>query len=273
MNYRKYGDDVDFELYNLKANENLCYEHLNADFINREIEHNGEIRKCTYCHKSRKTYKLSQVLELLIVGIEYLFEDPANSRYLNKESLHGFDGNTFNFYEIWYDDYLELKIDDSQLFDDIYNYLNNDSIYCYKDEFTSEAEFLDDLWSLFKKTVKHNARYVFHFEDVFKAHGYTDPVDILSMVQNLIHNLDIFTYLKKGTNLYRCRQHENLDDIKEDYQLASVPDVYNKKNGRMNPAGISMFYCSKNKSLSIKEVVDQTNTSKPYYTTGTTNTA
>ena len=36
----------------------------------------------------------------------------------------------------------------------------------------------------------------------------------------------------------------------------------------MNPAGISMFYCSKSKDLTVKEVVDYSDGERPFYTTG-----
>ena len=264
----KPGNDVGDELYNLETTEYICSQHIKDDFIKKYIKNNGTKGKCDYCDKRINVVELSVVLELLITGIDYLFEDPNESRYLNKEGLHGLDGNTFDFYDLWYEDYLDLRINDTTLFEDIYNYLSNDRLYCYLDEYGSETDFLNDSWSHFKRIVKHKARFVFHFNDIFSNYNLVDPISILDKVQNSIIKFHLITELKKNTALYRCRQHKTEKEVKLAKHLASAPQNLSKANGRMNPAGISMFYSSKSKELTIKEVVDFTDKSRPFFTTG-----
>lgn len=264
----KPGNDVDFELYDLDTTESVCSQHIKDDYIKKFIQKNGTKGQCDYCDKKINVIELYKVLELLITGIDYLYEDPANSRYLNKEGLHGFDGNTFDFYDLWYEDYLDLRIESTELFEDIYKYLKNDSLYCYIDEYGSETDFLNGSWSHFKRIVKHKARYVFHFNNVFSNHNLVDPILILDKVQNSIIKFNLITELKENSTLYRCRQHTTKNEVNLEKHLASTPLIFSKSNGRMNPAGISMFYCSKSKDLTIKEVVDFTDKSKPFYTTG-----
>jgi hypothetical protein len=266
--YRKFGDDFDFQLYDLETSEYVCANHIDEDFIKNKIRKEGEIGKCTYCKKKRTVVPLSLLLETIIIGIDYLFEDPANSRYLNKEGLHGFDSDTFDFYDLWHDDKLGLVITDNKLFDDIYKYLSNDSIYCLKDEFYSESEDLDSLWNQFKETVKYKARFVFYFKDIFKEFQYIDPFYILKRIQKSIDKFNLITELSANTKLYRARQHSNINDIKSIEKIASAPQDLAKAFGRMNPSGISMFYCSKNKELTLAEVIDKSASDKPYYTTG-----
>ncbi|MCG8806503.1 RES family NAD+ phosphorylase [Tenacibaculum finnmarkense] len=264
----KPGDDVDYELYDLDTTELVCSQHIKDDYIKKFIQKNGTKGKCDYCDKNINVIELHKVLELIITGIDYLYEDPVNSRYLNKDGLHGFDGNTFDFYDLWYEDYLDLRIENTNLFEDIFKYLENNSLYCNIDEYGSETDFLNDSWSHFNRIVKYKARFVFHFSDIFSNHNLVDPISILDKVQNSIIKFNLITELKENSILYRCRQHTTENEVNLAKHLASTPLNFSKANGRMNPAGISMFYCSKSKDLTIKEVVDSTNKSKPFYTTG-----
>jgi hypothetical protein len=263
--YPKFGDEVDYQLYDFDAHQKVCKQHIDNVFFINYISEKGELGKCSYCNKNLKVVDLSEILELIVVGIDYLYEDPVNSRYLNKDGKHGYDGNTFGFYELWEDFALEITKD--ELSEDIYQYLENDSIYCEKNEYTSEEEYLGELWNLFKHTVKHKARFVFYFEKIFSNYLFTDPIAILSQVQNSILALNLLMQIPAGTRLYRCRQHTLDTPVKEAKDMASAPQEYSKANGRMNPAGISMFYSSQHKDLTIKEVVNFTDSTKSYYST------
>jgi RES domain-containing protein len=264
---RKPGDDFDVEIYNFDTTEFVCPNHFQDSFINKKIKEVGSKGICSYCNKNRIVIELSELLKLIVIGIEYLFEDPNDSRYYNKDGIHGFDGNTFDFYDLWYEDYLDLRIENNKLIEDIYSYLSNDTLYCFKDEYTSESDYLDSIWTEFKETVKHNARFVFHFKGLFKGSDYSDPIDILNKVQNSILKFNFISELPANTILYRARQHSKPKEISKANEMASTPVFLSKANGRMNPAGISMFYCSKSKGLTLKEVVDFNDTKKPYYTT------
>ncbi|MFY7728165.1 MAG: HEPN-associated N-terminal domain-containing protein [Flavobacterium sp.] len=260
--------EVDFSLYNFETAETICDSHIDDDFIKSQIKSNGVRGKCSYCNKFKNIVELSFALELIVVGIDYLFEDPNDSRYYDKDSEYGFDGNIMNFHSLWYDDLLNLNINNSQLAEDIYRYLNNDSLYCYKNEFYSESDDLLDLWSTFKDTVKYKARFVFHYEDVFKkSYHFFNPVDVLDNVQHYIQRLNLFTFLPANSKLFRTRQHQKKTEIKSAEDITSVPKEYSKTNGRMNPAGISMFYCSQDKELTVKEVVDFKSMKNKFYTT------
>lgn len=78
---RKYGDEVDEEKYDLNTSKNICSNHIGDEYIKNEILEKGIKGKCDYCNKTRsKVVKLSEVLKLIIVGIEYLTEDPKVSK-------------------------------------------------------------------------------------------------------------------------------------------------------------------------------------------------
>lgn len=254
------------QLYDFDAKEFVCAHHIDEDFIKKYIISNGKKGKCDYCDKTRKVISLSEVLKLIVVGINYYYEDPNNSRYINHDAEYGLDGNIMPFNEMLND--LELEIDDSTLYDDILNYLSNDSLYCLKDEYTSESEYYQETWKLFKSVVKNKARFVFHFKKQFSGFNLGDPIEALDKVQYSITHLNLFRNIKTSEKLYRCRQHrkKNLIDL-NGVEIAANPTEKCKFNNRMSPAGISMFYCSPHKDVAINEVVDFTNQEKPYYTT------
>jgi hypothetical protein len=210
---------------------------------------------------------LESVLEILADGLDYIYEDPANSRFLEKDSEYGYGGNVLPFSEVWWDDPFDLRIDDDQRLEDIYDQLETDQLYCKRDEFGSHEDFLHDLWNHFKLVLKHKARFAFHFPNTFKQWNLSDPADILHQVQYAILKNNMIIELPENTKLYRTRQHQIKDEIFEASHIGSLPNSLNKSSGRMNAAGISLFYCSQSKSLTTKEAVSKRRTSSPYYTT------
>jgi hypothetical protein len=245
----------------------VCQNHFYDDYVNDHIRENGKKNQCSYCGKKRIVIELESVLEILANGLDYIYEDPANSRFLEKESEYGYGGNVMPFSEVWWDDPFDLRIEDDQLLEDIYSQLETDQLYCKRDEFGSHEDFLHDLWNHFKLVLKHKARFAFHFPNSFKQWNLSDPADILHQVQYAILKNDMIIELPENSKLYRTRQHQLKNDVTEALHIASLPNFMNKTSGRMNAAGISLFYCSQNKGLTIKEVVSKRRTSRPYYTT------
>ncbi len=263
---KKHYEALDDEVYDFNTTELLCANHIEDEFIKNFILRNGTASKCTYCHKKRNVVELSTVLELIVTGIECLFEDANDSRFLNKEGRHGFDGNTMEFDEIYSE--LGLVINDNKLSDDIFEHLNNCKIiYCERDEFGGYLDYLSGLWNYFKEIVKHKARFVFHYENTFSNFFYENPYQILLSVQETISEFNMFRTISKEDRLYRCVQHISQYEVDNDGKRIASNPIYNcKSNNRMSPAGISMFYCSPYMETSISEVVDLKNSDCPFYT-------
>ncbi len=265
---KAYFDDFDNEVYNLNTKELVCSHHIKDDYITKYILANGQFARCCYCGKKKKVVELSEVLKLIITGIEFLFEDANESRFYNEDGEHGFDGKTLDFYDLYHNNELGLEINDYQLENDIYEYLKNDQIiYCYRDEFGGTTDYLEGLWYYFKEIVKHKARFVFHYKNTFSNHHYVNPSEILNSVQDYIIELKLFKIVTTKDKLYRCVRHEQINEVEGDgKRIASNPTLNCKSNSRMSPAGISMFYCSPHKDICVSEVVDLSNGKEPYYT-------
>ena len=254
-------------LYNFDTKEFVCSHHIKDDYIKKFILDNGKKGKCDYCECNRKVIELSEVLKLIVVGIDYYYEDANDSRYLRKSGKHGLDGDTFDSYDLFYEDKLGLLID-FDLLEDIHEYLKTDIIYCLKNEYTSESEYYHSAWNNLKEIVKTKARFVFHFDKQFSSFNSANPIEVLNKVQNSISHFKLFRTIETSEKLYRCRQHENKNEIDDKgINIASNPTANCKSNNRMSPAGISMFYCSPHKDICVNEVVNFSNKSKPYYTT------
>lgn len=244
-----------------------CSEHINEPYFRNLIKEKGERRKCDFCSKTKKAISVDEIAEIITEGINFLFDDPADSLALDKNGEHGFLGNTFDFYDLWHDNHLGLEIE-NKLSHELYVILQNEKLYCDKNEYGSDLEFFMSAWENFKEIVKHKARYVFYFHNKFSDFNGAEPINILNKVQEVICNLDLISTLKTNSRLYRCRQHKYKDEIESATDLASPPIDKAKTNGRMNAAGISMFYCSKNKQLTIDEVINRDDKERPYYSTG-----
>lgn len=245
----------------------ICAAHIKDDYLKNYIKKNGNIGKCSYCNSRRKVVKFEDFYSILEVGINYLFEDATASRFIDHEGEHGLDGNTFLAYNIVYEDMLDLEIDEEEIYKDILKKLDDDIIYCRRDEFGDEEDFYTDEWNHFKEVVKHKARFVFYFDDVFKGYFHSNPISILKNIQSEIIKLDLFRTISPSTSIFRCTQHKNKDDVKSDgKRIASNPVENCKGQNRMSPAGISMFYGSEDKNTCIKESVDFSYLREPFYT-------
>lgn len=245
----------------------VCKNHFEDDFLNDYIRKKGENGVCSYCNKRLVVIELEAVLIIIAIGLDYIYEDPLNSRYYNKDTEYGFDGNVQPFDELWWDDPFDLRIDDDKLLEDVRDQLSTDQLYCEKNEYGSHEDYLDELWSHFKEVLKHKARFAFHFSNTFRQWNLSDPSYILHQVETTILSYNMISILEANTILYRARQHSKEREVSDVTKIASLPNFLNKIAGRMNAAGISLFYCSKSKNLTIQEVVSKRRTSMPYYTT------
>lgn len=245
----------------------ICAAHIKDDYLKNYIKKSGNIGKCSYCNSRRKVVKFEDFYSILEVGINYLFEDANESRYINHDNEHGLDGDTFLAYDIVYEDMLELGIDDDEICKDLLKKLDEDIVYCRSDEFGDETDFYTDEWNHFKEVVKHKARFVFYFNDVFKGYFHSNPISILNNIQSEIIKLNLFKTISPSTLIYRCTQHKNKDDVKSDgKRIASNPVENCKGQNRMSPAGISMFYGSEDKGICVEEAVNFSKDTEPFYT-------
>ncbi|PZR09991.1 MAG: hypothetical protein DI539_21490 [Flavobacterium psychrophilum] len=83
----KPGDNFDITLYDFETTEYVCANHIDDKYIKSEISRLAKNGKCDYCRKKKNVVPLSEILKIVISGINYLYEDPGDSRYYNKEGV------------------------------------------------------------------------------------------------------------------------------------------------------------------------------------------
>ncbi|MDP1843251.1 MAG: HEPN-associated N-terminal domain-containing protein [Sediminibacterium sp.] len=245
----------------------VCSHHIDDYAIKDFILKYSDIGRCSYCKNKRKVALVKDVVNFINNGLGVFYEDPANSMGYDS-SEGGYLGTVFEIEELI--DEVGLDINNYQLQEDITNSFDN-TPWCEIDPYGDrESEYLKYNWDYFKDIVKHKARYLFSQTDEFKKDYLRgNPFEILHDVGRRVDRLNLFTWVNKGSLLYRCRQHKTDNEIKGAKDMGSPPLKFATLANRMSPAGISMFYCAFDKNIASVETLEKTDKSKPFYTLGT----
>jgi hypothetical protein len=237
----------------------VCSKHIDDYAIKDFIKSSNRKGKCSYCTKNGKIVSLKELMELVMSGINFIYEDAANwMSYNTREG--GYLGRTYDNYEI-FEDFLE--IDNYNLQQDIVEGVADITWSTQNDYRSTEEEILNDDWELFKDVVKHKNRYLFTQSAKFETEESNRKIyDIFLSIDKAILPLKLIKILKRNTLLYRVRPHELEEEVLEFHQIASTPTAFAKFSNRMSPAGISMFYCSFDEETSKLETIDTSNKTK-----------
>lgn len=256
-------------LYEHVEDKFVCSGHIDDYAITNFISSTGYSDICTYCEETTKVLPVKELVNFINRGLTAFYEDPANSMGYDS-SEGGYLGTTYEIEELL-DEVIGLEIDNPNLQDDIVNSFNN-TPWCEIDPYgDTEKDYLSYNWDYFKDVIKHKSRYLFSQTTQLSEnylHINKNPFEILHEVGRRIEKLNMFSWVRKDTLLYRCRQHERLNEIKDAKDIASPPSQHANISNRMSPAGISMFYCAFDNGTAAKETVDLGDTSKPFYTIG-----
>ncbi len=142
-----------------------------------------------------------------------------------------------------------MKRRTTELFKDIHDALGIDS-WCKRNSYS--MNILDELnysWKQFSDQVKYRSNYVFYRveEKENKLEGQSwikIPFQILDRISEVVNELGLIITLPIGTKIYRCRSHEENEKPRGVKELGPPPRDKTKSN-RMSPAGIVMFYGSR----------------------------
>lgn len=244
----------------------VCVRHINDYAIKNFIRNCSNKGRCSYCKKTGKIVSLENLIELIVYGVNFIYEDAAN--WMSFESKEGgYFGRIYSNDEIVEE---LLEIDDYELEQDIINGIADIPWSTQNDYYSSEGELLEDNWSLFKEVVKYKNRYLFTQSSKFKTdEDESAPFDIFFSIGNAIISLGLLSKIKTNSKLYRVRQHDFKDKVKHFVDIASAPQKNAIYSNRMSPAGISMFYCSFDKLTSIRETVIPSLKKEVYVSVGT----
>lgn len=241
-------------------NKSVCADHFDSTYLQNYINENGKTGKCSYCGKYHKVLSMPDFAQLVRKKIESEFEDvdnaglPTERSYFDDDDeripgLKRFVGYTVPSNAKCYDDTeevleaIDLFPEPAALYNDLlealpaHAWINSDPFIISGDEELSLH------WSNFEEMIKHRQRFTFWTREEFRGvpSVYDNCLmDILHELGSLIHGADLCKKQEIDELIYRARPIKE-DTPLEFKEITSPPDDV-ASQGRMSPAGISMFY-------------------------------
>lgn len=220
-----------------------CEEHVGDDeyllgMVRDFVEGDPDATEpCAVCGKPGAP--VDALLEEILIAVRKFFEPALNSV--------PFDGGDWALPVIdTYDALHDLDIDASNpLFEASLGELDDDAPWIRTDSgWPDEYELLRDAWSAFAEHVKHRSRFLFDELPTAKEWGGIDRLGTRDFLQSLQEALNEQPRLEvaSATSIYRARSFA--EDGKHPSELSDYtsPPGSLASQGRMNPAGIALFY-------------------------------
>ena len=208
---------------------------------------------CTYCRNpKRKAAPLSVLMDALLRGVKYSYNDEANAGYpYDKE---------FSFDYMCSEDVLQQVLDsqgiewNDALVRDVANAFTNTGWVDAPDgEFMGSYhhERLHWSWSSFANAVKHRSR--FHFQTGKRVRRHGDDLvgvhEMLPFLGQLVRRHRLVRALPHTTVLHRVRPGAWPHTVAD----LGAPPESKSRAGRMNPAGVPYLYLAFDEKTALAE--------------------
>lgn len=256
-----------------KDEEHICYKCIYEEYLSAEIKVKGKRRKCNYCTRTSKTYSLVEIVERIERAFSEHYErtdpEPSDLEYRlhhEKESSYSWYRGGQSVYDILIN---ELGINpkaakdlQEELAD---RHSDFDSAAYYETEFDSESQYdpkgftgerWQKEWQNFEKIVKSESRY-------FNQRASTYLNSIFEGIEHLksLRYQPVIVEAGPGMkldSLFRARvfQHEDrlLETLCHPDNFLGTPPSALATAGRMNAAGIAVFYGATGQNVALSEV-------------------
>lgn len=231
-------------------NKQACEQCVKDPFLRDLVRAHLTSRKCSYCGASGATpiaSDIATIIEPIVETVRHYFM-PLDECELPL-TFPGLSSDTVHTDEVLNE--LELNTVE-KLFGDIVAAIDDESWVPAMDGNPCCLDISDSLWTMwaaFAEHVKHRIRYFFNEQ----THGVRPfPAALLERLAGLVTQCDLVTSLRVGTQLFRARVQKALGPL--DAQQFGPPPAQRARAGRMNPAGISYLYCSREEDTAVQEV-------------------
>jgi len=234
----------------------LCSWCVGEPFLREQIETEGSIDICHYCGVADRTFSVDQVADRIAAALQTFYwdwgqdssSDSPVAQVIAREAGIG----------------PEIAEDIRQFLDARYSSAekaNPDWVPYAKDSYYSPRESVDtrDLnagWHRFETSLKHENRFFNRHGEDFLALIFTGLDDHITARGN-----SVIVEVGPGTSyerLYRARVFEDSDELtravlQPDREIGPPPPQ-RARAGRMNPAGVSVFYGATSSRVALAEV-------------------
>jgi len=237
----------------MNKQKSICGNCIEEEFLKKDIESYGSIAKCSYCGAERKTSDLDSVVENILDGIEFIYDDPANGLgFVDGEYVKG-NGDIFDTFDLLMD---EFGLGGSNAFQDILDSLPL-QLWCKKDFYgLDSAEEMIYTWDYFVSQVKYKTRYFFIKERInIREHvSFNKPYDILDCFASSMIKFGLIDTLDKDNIIYRARRNNKNKKYTVAEEIGTPKAEECIQPNRMSPAGIPMFYGSSTVETCLSEL-------------------
>jgi len=250
----------------------ICHECISDAFLKKDIKDEGKREKCSYCGKSRKAIQLQELANRIHSVIEEHFyltsSEPSPLEYaMAKDNESSYDWERSGE-PIDYILQVNLGIDET-IATDIQEYLSGyfsgdpkellENPYgdeaCYEENPPDRYDFQES-WEFFLKEITTRARYFNEYAEkvLYELFCNLDSLRTFDG-KSVVRIAGPKTELSNVSRARVCQTLTSLDKIlKAPIKELSAPPAMAAKHGRMNAAGISVFYGATDAQTCIAEV-------------------
>ena len=236
----------------------VCAECVEDLFLKDLIADNLASPQCSYCDRCDTTdiaAPAEVVIEAIAGAVHHLYADPTSAGVPYEDC--GFVVEPTYTADVL----LSLPLDcHEDFFDEVVRAFGSSAWVraAHGHWVTShDHEQLADSWHSFVQAVKHETRFHFKTAPASPLAGAQElaPGQMLSAIGRVVKAMGLVQSIAAKSALYRSRVRESSSTWEPDAQTMGAPPSELARAGRMNPAGISYFYCALQSGTAIAETV------------------
>lgn len=242
----------------------VCGDCFNDDGLRRYCSDHAESTECDFCGATSRdpiASPLPDVIEHINRCIHQYFDDPANAGLAFETREGGWQGTTYDTYEVLDELGLDFPRDrNGALRRAIINGADTD-LWCDAEPYgLSYDEQLRFSWEEFCRLIKHKRRYFFLHRDTqsaYEHHEIFPPSEILETIFSFAEDAGAFVLLPPGTKLYRARRQTKGAIYNSAGTLGPPPIDQAVQTNRMSPPGVVMTYVADDRTTALAETASK----------------
>jgi len=240
------------------SSDAVCADCFDDAGLSAFIEGNLEAKACSVCGRT-SDHKIAasadKVLQFYLEKIYEHYEDAADTAPWDGEE-GGYMVTTYSMRDIVFSEHPNIAPYETCKW--LYSLLKDHVVFCDRNwQIMTPGDALKSGWGVFADSVKHTTRFLF-----FPKSGEKDqsvepylvrPEEMLESLGDVIHDCGLIRSLPVGTLLFRARGHEPGIEYSLAKDLGPPPVELANTAGRMNAAGIVVFYGARDKNTALVE--------------------